>query len=110
MNVNKTLKLLVQTKQLLVLSTFNFCHNVFKSRLLHIRKKKFVSVKGLSSVFKLSNYYSLVRVFHMSRSARKPTLWTLSNISTQISLRIPRRLIRADSFRLWGIEIKSNDS
>ena len=38
----------------------------------------------------------------MSRSTRNPTLWTLRNVSTQISMRSPRRLIRADTFRLRG--------
>ena len=47
---------------------------------------------------------------HMCRSMRKPTLWTLRNVSTKISLRTPRRLIRFDTFRLWGIDIQSNDS
>ena len=32
----------------------------------------------------------------------KPTLWTLRNVSTQIRLRSPRRLIRVDTFRLRG--------
>ena len=41
----------------------------------------------------------------MSRPARKPTLWPMRNVSTQISLRSPRRLIRADTFRLKGIEV-----
>ena len=42
---------------------------------------------------------------YMSRSARKRTIWPLHNVSTQISLRISRRLIRADTFRLRGIEV-----
>ena len=41
----------------------------------------------------------------MSRSTRKPTLLTLRNVSTQISLRSPRRLIQADTFRLNGVEV-----
>ena len=32
-------------------------------------------------------------------------VWPLRNVSTQISLRIPRRLIRADTFRIRGIEV-----
>ena len=38
----------------------------------------------------------------MSRVARKPTLWNLRNVSTQISLRSLRRLFLAHTFRLWG--------
>ena len=44
-------------------------------------------------------------VLHMSRSTRKPTVWTLCNVSTQISLRDHRRLVRADTFRIMGIEV-----
>ena len=47
---------------------------------------------------------------NVTRSTRKPTLWTLRNVSTRISLGSPRKLIRADSFRLRRIEIYSNDS
>ena len=36
--------------------------------------------------------------------------WPLRNVSIQISLRCPRRLIRVDTFRRRGIEVKSNDS
>ena len=47
----------------------------------------------------------------MSRPTRHPTLWPLRNVSTHISrLRSPRRLIRADTFRLRGIQVWSNDS
>ena len=46
----------------------------------------------------------------MSRPARKPTLWPLRNVSTQISLCNPRRLIRAYTFRRRRVEIWSNDS
>ena len=42
---------------------------------------------------------------YMSRPARRPTLWPLRNVSAQISLRNPRRLIRADTFRLRGIDV-----
>ena len=42
---------------------------------------------------------------HESRSTRKPTLWTLRNVSTQISLRRQHMLIRADTFHLGGIEV-----
>ena len=45
-----------------------------------------------------------------SRPARKPTVWPLRNVSTQISLRIPRRLVRGDTFRHSGIELKNYDS
>ena len=38
----------------------------------------------------------------LSRPARKPTLWSLRNVSTRISMPSPRRLIRAETFRLWG--------
>ena len=41
----------------------------------------------------------------MSLPTRKPTLWSLRNLSTQISLRSPRRLIRADTFRLRVIDV-----
>ena len=40
----------------------------------------------------------------MSRPVWKLTQWSLRNVSTQISLRIPHMLIRADTFRLNGIE------
>ena len=33
----------------------------------------------------------------------------MRNVSAQISLRSPRRLIRADTFRLRVIDVKSND-
>ena len=39
----------------------------------------------------------------MSRPARKPTLWTLRKVSTRISLNMPRRLTRADTFCLLWI-------
>ena len=42
---------------------------------------------------------------YMSRLAGKPTLWSLRNVSNQSSLRSPRRLIRADTFRLRGIDV-----
>ena len=38
----------------------------------------------------------------MSRSAGKPTLWSLRNVSIQISPHVPHRLIRADTLRLRG--------
>ena len=47
---------------------------------------------------------------NMSCSTRKPTSRTLHNVSTQISLISQHRLIWADTFRLGGIEVKSNDS
>ena len=37
---------------------------------------------------------------YISRSVRKPTIWTLRKVSTQISLSMPRRLTRTDTFRL----------
>ena len=37
----------------------------------------------------------------MSRPTRKSTVWTLRKVSTRISLRMPRRLIRANTFRLF---------
>ena len=40
---------------------------------------------------------------HTSRPATKPALWTLRKVSTLISLSMPRRLIRTDSFRLMWI-------
>ena len=40
-----------------------------------------------------------------SRSTRKPLQRTLRNVSTQISMCSPRRLIRADTFRLREIEV-----
>ena len=43
----------------------------------------------------------------MSRPARKPTLWPLRNVSTQIRPHSPRKLIRAETFRLGGL---GNDS
>ena len=49
-----------------------------------------------------TNY--LTRIIHVSRPARKPILRHLRNVSTQISLRYPRRLIRADTFRLRCVE------
>ena len=46
----------------------------------------------------------------MIRFSKNPTVWTLRNVSIQISLRSPRMLIRADTFRLRGIKVKINDS
>ena len=40
---------------------------------------------------------------YMSRSARKPTLWTLRKVSTRISIITPRMLTRLDTFRLLWI-------
>ena len=40
---------------------------------------------------------------HLSRPARKPTLWTPRKVSTRISLSMPRRLIRIYTFRLLWI-------
>ena len=39
----------------------------------------------------------------MSRSTRKPTLWTLRKVSTRISLSMPRRLTHTYIFRLIWI-------
>ena len=41
--------------------------------------------------------------YQMSRSARKPTMWTLRKVSTRISLIMPRRLIREDILCLLWI-------
>ena len=41
----------------------------------------------------------------MSHFTRKPLLWTLRNLSNRISLRTPRRLIRADTFHIRGIDL-----
>ena len=41
----------------------------------------------------------------MSRSTRKPTLGTLRNVSTRISLSMPRRLTRTDTFRSCGFSV-----
>ena len=47
----------------------------------------------------------------MSRSTRKPTLWTLRKVSNQISLSMPRRLTRTDTFRLlWFFCFRNNYS
>ena len=40
---------------------------------------------------------------YMSRPARKPTLWTLRKSLTRISLSMPHRLTRIDTFRLKWI-------
>ena len=40
---------------------------------------------------------------NMSRSTRKPTLWTLHKVLNRISLSMPRRLIQADTFCLLRI-------
>ena len=60
---------------------------------------------------KVANYTCVTMRLHvelecnMSCSTRKPSVWTLRNVSNQISLRSPRRQIRADTFRLRGIEV-----
>ena len=59
----------------------------------------FDSLHGLAPVF--VNYSAA----DVSRPARKPTLLHLSNVSIQNSLRSPRRLIRADTFRLREIVV-----
>ena len=52
------------------------------------------------SPFQIQTIYNLKA--HMSRPARKPTLWTLRKVYTRISLSMPRRLSRTDTFRiLW---------
>ena len=50
------------------------------------------------------------RLHDMIRSTRKPTLCTLRNVSTKIRLHSSHRLIRADIFRIRGIDVQSNDS
>ena len=55
-------------------------------------------------------HYSSNKEIYMSRSTRKTTLLTLRNVSTQISLRSPRRLIRVCTFRPRGIKVYRNDS
>ena len=45
----------------------------------------------------------LIQTLHLSRTARNPTVWTLRNVSTRISLSIPYRLIRTGTFRLLWI-------
>ena len=42
---------------------------------------------------------------NMIRSTKKDLLCTLRNVLTQISLRNPRMLIQADTFRLRGIKV-----
>ena len=55
------------------------------------------------------NYWLNIQVadinsdLYMSHPARKPTLWTQRNVSTRISLSMPRRLTRIDTFRLLWI-------
>ena len=49
--------------------------------------------------------FSFFTYFTYIIKTRKPTLWTMRNVSTQISLRRPRRLIRADTFHHRGIEV-----
>ena len=55
-------------------------------------------------------YQKQLHVRQMSRPARKPTWWLLHNLSSQISLRIPRRLIRVKTFRLRVIEVQEAKS
>ena len=43
---------------------------------------------------------------NISRSTRKPAVWTLLNVSTKVSLPSPRMLIRSDTFRLRGIDYR----
>ena len=57
-----------------------------------------------NGIYKLSLSTSKF-VINMSRSTRKPTLWALRNVSDQISMRSPRRLIRANTFRRRGKEV-----
>ena len=40
---------------------------------------------------------------HLRRYARKPTVWIMRKVSTRNSLSLPRRLTRADTFRLLWI-------
>ena len=42
-------------------------------------------------------------ILYMSRSVRKPTLWTLRKVSTRISISMPLTLTRTDLFRLLRI-------
>ena len=44
-------------------------------------------------------------IYEPSHATRKTTLWALRNVSTHISMRSPRKLIRADTFRHRGIEV-----
>ena len=48
----------------------------------------------------LSQFYRRSTANDMSCSTRKPKLWTLRKVSTRISLSMPRRLTRTDTFRL----------
>ena len=51
------------------------------------------------------NWGLIFEPFHETKE-----IWTLRNVSTQISLRSPRRQIRVEIFRLRRIEVYSNDS
>ena len=50
-----------------------------------------------ANLFGGDKVYCKTKVY-MSRLARKPTVWTLRKVSSQISLSMPRRLIRIDTF------------
>ena len=54
--------------------------------------------KGLNDYRK--GYIYIYIYIYMSCSPRKPTLWTAYKVSTQISLSMPHRLTRTDTFHL----------
>ena len=59
-------------------------------------------ILGKFYVSRCSSFY-VILIPLMSRITRKPTLWNLREVSIRISLSMPRRLTRTDTFRLLWI-------
>ena len=53
-------------------------------------------------------WYNAIDIWVVSRENQHYGICVMCNVSTQICLRSPRRLIWADTFRLRGIEVYSN--
>ena len=69
---------------------------IFPKRICPLEKKRKCTSDSLNEQLELTRRCYI----NMSRPPRKPTLWILRNVSTQIGLRSPRRLIRVDTFIL----------
>ena len=102
-----------QIEKLLNRSNVSFCYNDFTKSVDVVHKWKHCDERRNCSVLAISPFASMIslvrqskcvcrweRVTDLSRTERKPTLWTMRKVSILISLNIPRRLTRTNSFRL----------
>ena len=116
-----TFENIVKKKKLLIMSMFFLCHIVYNYTFIfrdfsylaemfqrHLMQMCCMWEWKVSYALQNNNLHISIRLdcnTLLRRSTRKPTLWTLRNVSTWISLRIPLRLIRADTFRHRDIQV-----